>query len=141
MNHLLVNKGRFHAYSAGSAPKGYVHPMTLEVLQKAGFATEGLRSKSWEEFAAPDAPKMDFVFTVCDDAAREPCPVWPGQPITAHWGMADPAAVEGPESRRRHAFEDALMVLHQRIELFASLPLESIDSLTLQHHVTNIGKK
>jgi protein-tyrosine-phosphatase len=141
MNSLTMTQSRFHAYSAGSFPKDEVNPMALEVLQSAGFSTEGLRSKSWDEFARPGAPELDFVFTVCDNAAGEVCPVWPGQPMTAHWGVPDPAAVEGPENKRRHAFEETLMALHRRIELFASLPLESIDSMTLSHHIKSIGQQ
>ena len=141
MNNLAMTKARFHAYSAGSFPKGKVNPMALEVLQSAGFSTEGLRSKSWDEFAKPGAPEMDFVFTVCDNAAGEVCPVWPGQPMTAHWGVPDPAAVQGTENKRRHAFADTLLALHRRIELFASLPLDSIDSMTLSHHIRSIGQQ
>lgn len=141
MNDLAINQGRFQAFSAGSFPKGTVHPLSLEVLHQAGYATEGLRSKSWDEFAAAGAPPLDFVFTVCDNAAGEQCPFWPGQPMTAHWGVPDPAAVEGSEYRKRHAFEDALAVLKRRIELFASLPLESIDSLTLERQIKDIGKQ
>lgn len=137
LNH--VGAGRFHAYSAGSTPKGQVHPMSLEVLTGAGISTEGLRSKAWDEFAVPDAPKMDFVFTVCDDAAGEVCPVWPGQPITAHWGLEDPAAVAGPEFKQRAAFEDALRFLRNRIAAFVSLPLDSIDRMALGSRLRGIG--
>lgn len=118
--------GRFRAFSAGSHPKGNVHPMTLEVLDRQGFPTAGLRSKNWDEFAKPGAPALDFIFTVCDNAAGEVCPIWPGKPMTAHWGIEDPAAVEGPGQQR--AFEMALLYLNRRISLFLSLPLESIDA-------------
>ena len=139
----LLNKlgaGHFRAYSAGSHPKGAVHPLALEVLSGAGLATGGARSKSWDEFAAPGAPRMDFVFTVCDDAAGETCPVWPGQPMTAHWGIADPAAVDGPDFRKRAAFADAYRFLRNRIAAFVSLPLHSIDKLSLQTKLTAIGE-
>lgn len=137
LNH--VGAGRFRAYSAGSAPRGAVHPMALEVLEEAGIATEGLRSKAWDEFAAPGAPRMDFVFTVCDSAAGEACPIWPGQPMTAHWGIEDPAAADGPAFRRRAAFEDALRFLRNRIGAFVNLPLASIDGLALQSRLRGIG--
>lgn len=137
LNH--AGQGRFRGFSAGSTPKGAVHPMTLEVLETAGIATEGLRSKAWDEFAAPDAPRMDFVFTVCDNAAGEACPVWPGQPMTAHWGIEDPAAVDGPDFRRRAAFEDALRFMRNRIDAFVNLPLASIDRLALQSKLHGIG--
>jgi len=131
--------GRFRAFSAGSFPRGEVHPMALRILGELGFPTEGLRSKSWDEFAAPDAPRMDFIFTVCDDAAGEVCPIWPGQPVTAHWGIEDPAAVEGPE--RREAFERALTYLRNRIALFLALPLETLDRMSLQHRLKEIGSR
>lgn len=137
MNH--VGQGRFHAFSAGSTPKGEVHPLTLQTLRRAGIATEGLRSKPWDEFATPDAPKMDFVFTVCDNAAGEACPVWPGQPMTAHWGIEDPAAVIGSDFRQEAAFEDALKYLRNRISAFMSLPLASIDRLSLSSKLQGIG--
>jgi arsenate reductase len=137
MNH--VGQGRFKAYSAGSTPKGAVHPMTLEVLRKAGISTDGLRSKAWDEFTVPDAPKMDFVFTVCDNAAGEACPVWPGQPMTAHWGIDDPAAVEGPEFQKLAAFEDALRYMRNRVAAFMSLPLTSIDRMALTSKLQGIG--
>jgi arsenate reductase len=137
LNH--VANGRFRAFSAGSIPRGEVHPMSLEVLAAAGISVEGLRSKSWEEFAGPDAPKMDFVFTVCDNAAGEACPIWPGQPMTAHWGIEDPAAVEGPEFRQRAAFEDAMGFMRNRIAAFTSLPLERIDTLALGSKLRAIG--
>ena len=137
LNH--VGQGRFRAYSAGSTPKGRVHPMTLDVLQRAGIATEGLRSKAWDEFATPEAPKMDFVFTVCDDAAGEVCPVWPGQPMTAHWGLEDPAAAEGSEFQRRAAFDDTLRYLRNRVSAFINLPLASIDRMALTSKLRGIG--
>ena len=112
-----IGQGRFRAYSAGSHPKGVVHPLALQTLQSMGVATEGLRSKTWEEFAAPGAPAMDFIFTVCDQAASEACPFWPGAPVTAHWGMPDPAAVEGDDAVRARAFRDTALVLKRRIEL------------------------
>lgn len=137
LNH--VGNGRFRGFSAGSAPKGRVHPMTLNILREAGIPTDGLRSKSWEEFAGPAAPKMDFVFTVCDNAAGETCPIWPGQPMTAHWGIEDPAAVEGPEFKQRQAFEDALRFMRNRIAAFINLPLDSIDKMALGSKLRGIG--
>jgi arsenate reductase len=134
-----IGRGRFRGFSAGSHPKGRVHPMTLQVLGDAGLPIEGLRSKSWDEFAAAGAPVMDFVFTVCDSAAGEACPLWPGQPISAHWGIEDPAAVAGPEFRKRQAFEDAMMFMRNRVEAFVSLPLASIDRMTLTRKVQGIG--
>ena len=139
---ILLNhwgKGRFHAYSAGSQPKSAVHPLTLELLRTMKLPTGGLRSKSWNEFARPDAPRMDFVFTVCDQAAAETCPVWPGQPITAHWGVPDPAAVEGPHEKQMAAFRDAFQRLDTRIKLFLALPLEKLDRLALQREARRIG--
>jgi arsenate reductase len=141
MNDLSVGRGKFKGYSAGSHPKGTVNPFTLELLEGSHFSTEGLRSKSWDEFAKPDSPPLDFVFTVCDQAAGETCPYWPGQPVTAHWGMPDPAAVEGTEELKRRAFADTLIVLRRRIELFASLPFNKLDRLALQRSVSEIGKK
>ena len=131
-------RGRFKAFSAGSHPKGEVHPMALKTLDEMGFPTEGYRSKNWEEFAAPGAPELNFVFTVCDNAAGEVCPVWPGQPMTAHWGIEDPAAVEG--ERQRQAFRDAFFFFQRRISLFLALPLESIDELSLQTKLREIGR-
>lgn len=133
--------GRFKAYSAGSHPRGEINPLTLATLDQMGFKTDGYRSKSWDEFATPDAPKLDFVFTVCDDAAGEVCPHWPGQPVTAHWGIEDPAAVEGDDERRRRAFTDAFFMLQRRIGLFLSLPLESIDMMSLQAKLREIGRR
>src|SRR5690606_38463601 len=138
LNH--VGQGRFRAFSAGSTPKGAVHPMTLETLDKVGIPTEGLRSKAWDEFAVPGAPKMDFIFTVCDNAAGETCPIWPGQPMTAHWGIEDPAAVHGPEFKQRAAFEDALRYLRNRIGAFINLPLASIDRMALNSKLEGIGE-
>lgn len=137
MNHL--GKGQFRAFSAGSSPKGDVHPLTLEALRTAGIATDGLRSKAWDEFAKPDAPNMDFVFTVCDNAAGETCPVWPGQPMTAHWGIEDPAAVQGTPFQQQAAFDAALRFMRNRITAFMSLPLSSIDRLTMASRLRNIG--
>ncbi|CAB3665965.1 arsenate reductase ArsC [Achromobacter kerstersii] len=131
---------RFHAYSAGSTPKGEVHPLALATLSAFSLPTDGYRSKSWDEFAEPGAPKMDFIITVCDNAAGEVCPVWPGQPMTAHWGIPDPAADEGSEEQRRKAFNDAARVLKRRIELFLSLPIDRLDALSLQTELRGIGK-
>ena len=141
LNNLAVGKGRFKAFSAGSHPKGAVNPVAIEVLQASKFPVSGLRSKSWDEFAAPSAPHLDFVFTVCDQAAAEPCPYWPGQPMTAHWGLPDPAAVEGSEEQKRKAFRDTLMLLTRRIELFVSLPLDKLDKLAIQKKIKEIGTK
>jgi arsenate reductase len=138
-NHPPIGGGKFRAYSAGSQPKGEVDPLAIEVLQRSRIPTEGLRSKSWDEFATTDAPKMDFVFTVCDQAALEPCPVWPGQPLTARWGVPDPAAVATSEQDRRRAFLDAALVLRRRIELFACLPLDKLSRLALQARLDDIG--
>jgi arsenate reductase len=135
-----LGRGRFTGYSAGSHPKGAVHPLTLEILRRNNYVTDGLRSMDWAEFAAPRAPVMDFVFTVCDDAAAEVCPVWPGQPMTAHWGIPDPAAVEGDEVERMMAFRQALRALENRIEIFLSLPLASLDRLKLQRTLDEIGR-
>lgn len=137
LNH--VGGDRFRAYSAGSHPKGQVHPMSLEVLEAAGISTAGLRSKAWDEFSGPDAPKMDFVFTVCDQAAGEACPIWPGHPMTAHWGIEDPAAVGGPAFKQRAAFEQALGYMRNRIAAFTDLPLTSLDRLTLTSRLRGIG--
>ena len=134
-----VGAGRFRAYSAGSHPKGQVHPETLRLLQSLGYDTSGLRSKSWSEFAEPGAPLLDFVFTVCDNAAGEACPFWPGQPMTAHWGVPDPAEVTGTEAEIALAFKDAYRMLNQRIGIFISLPLRSLDQLTLQRKLREIG--
>jgi len=139
LNHL--GRGRFRAYSAGSHPKGAVNPFALEELRQAGLPVEGLRSKSWDEFAASGAPSMDFVFTVCDNAANETCPVWPGHPVTAHWGVEDPAAVEGTDDERRRAFRKAATVLRRRIELFLSLSMEKLDRMAIQRKVIEIGRQ
>jgi protein-tyrosine-phosphatase len=139
----LLNKwgaGRFVGHSAGSFPKGTVHPLAIELLQHAGFHAQGVRSKSWDEFATDTAPKLDFVFTVCDNAAGEVCPVWPGHPVTAHWGIADPAGVGGSDAERRAAFKAAFLALEARIQLFTNLSLESLDRLRLQEHLDSIGK-
>ena len=135
-----IGKGKFVACSAGSQPKGAVHPQALALLRRLGFPTDGLRSKSWDAFAAPGAPSLDFVFTVCDNAADEVCPVWPGQPMTAHWGVPDPAAVEGTDAEIAAAFRDAFALLQRRIELFANLPVRSLDRMSLQHRLDEIGK-
>jgi protein-tyrosine-phosphatase len=133
-------KGRFVGHSAGSFPKGEVNPIALELLQHLKLPTAGLRSKSWDEFAAPGAPTLDFVFTVCDDAAGEVCPVWPGQPVTAHWGLSDPAAVTGTDAEKWSAFRDTLRALERRIQVFLSLPIASLDRLKLEEHVRALGK-
>ncbi|MCX7644310.1 MAG: arsenate reductase ArsC [Rhodobacteraceae bacterium] len=132
-------QGRFRAFSAGSHPKPEPHPMALTILRNLGFDTSFARSKSWDEFAAPGAPEMDFVITVCDSAAGEVCPVWPGQPVTAHWGMPDPAAVEGSEAERHLAFAETFKLLNRRIGIFASLPMASLDRLALTRRVREIG--
>lgn len=131
-------QGRFNAFSAGSHPKGSVHPLALELLQKQGLPTEGLRSKAWDEFAAPGAPRLDFVFTVCDRAAAEVCPVWPGQPMTAHWGVEDPAAVTGDAAQR--AFRHAYHALEARIRLFVSLPIAKLEGMKLKQRLEEIGR-
>ncbi|WP_137388446.1 arsenate reductase ArsC [Rhodoligotrophos defluvii] len=139
----ILNKdgaGKFRAYSAGSIPKGEINPLALQVLTDLGYPTEGLRSKSWDEFAAPGAPAMDFVFTVCDNAAGEVCPIWPGQPMTAHWGIEDPAAVEGTEIQRKAAFLAALRYLKNRIATFTALPIASLDRLALTAKLREIGR-
>ncbi len=143
MAKVILNRagqGKFRAFSAGSQPKGQIHPYTLDLLRKLNYDVSGLRSKSWKEFSGPDAPELDFVFTVCDDAARETCPVWPGQPMTAHWGVPDPAAATGTEAEVRFAFADAVRMLTNRINIFVSLPLRSLDQLTLQRQLDAIGK-
>ena len=136
-NHL--GKGRFHAYSAGSHPRGRVHPVALQILQEAGLPTASLRSKPWDEFAAADAPSMDLIITVCDKAAGEACPVWPGHPVTAHWGVEDPAAVAGSPEQVRHAFAHALHLLQHRITLLLALKPEALDRLALETRVREIG--
>jgi arsenate reductase len=137
LNHL--GGGRFHAYSAGSHPVGKVNPFAIELLERASLPTRGLRSKSWDEFAKPGAPVMDFIVTVCDDAAGEACPAWPGKPVTAHWGLADPAAVQGSDDEKRAAFRRAAQALRRRIELLASLPIGKLDALSMQAKLREIG--
>lgn len=138
MNHW--GEGRLHAYSAGSHPAGSVNPLAVQLLSQLGLPSTGLRSKSWDEFAAPGAPVLDFVITVCDNAAGEVCPLWPGQPITAHWGVADPAAVQGSEAERMLAFREALRVLENRIKAFAALRPEALDRMSLQRRLDEIGR-
>lgn len=143
MAEVLLNHkghGRFHGFSAGSHPKGQVHPLALETLQRMSLPVEGLRSKSWDEFARPSAPKLDFVFTVCGNAAKETCPTWPGQPLTAHWGVDDPAAVEGTREEQSRAFLRALTELDARIRLFSLLPFESLTRMSLQNKIREIGE-
>ena len=143
MAEAILNKlgaGKFRAYSAGSQPKGRVNPHTILLLQNLGYDTSGFRSKSWSEFARPGAPALDFVFTVCDNAAGESCPVWPGQPTTAHWGVPDPAEVAGSDAEIALAFKDAYRMLHQRIAIFTALPLRSLDKLSLQAKLKEIGR-
>lgn len=131
---------KFFGYSAGSHPKGEVHPMTLEYLRHMRLPTDRLRSKSWDEFAVPDAPHLDFVFTVCDNAAGEMCPAWPGQPMTAHWGVEDPAAVEGTDDQKWQAFRNAYITLDARIKAFTNLPMRSLDRIKLQERLNEIGR-
>jgi protein-tyrosine-phosphatase len=143
MAEAILNKlgaGKFCTYSAGSHPKKQVHPEALNLLRSLGYDVSGLRSKSWDEFAAPGAPEFDFVFTVCDNAAAETCPLWPGQPMTAHWGVPDPAAAIGRPAELALAFKDTYRMLHQRIAVFTALPLRSLDQLTLQHKLKEIGQ-
>jgi protein-tyrosine-phosphatase len=137
VNHL--GDGKFHGFSAGSFPGGQVHPFAIEILQWMKLPTAGLRSKSWDEFASADAPPLDFIFTVCDNAAGEVCPIWPGKPMTAHWGIADPAAVQGSDAEKGAAFRKALIELEARIKLFVDLPIKSLDRLTLQRELQAIG--
>jgi arsenate reductase (thioredoxin) len=140
---VLINhfgRGRFRGYSAGSHPKGAVHPLAFDLLHRRRLSEDGLRSKSWEEFARPGAPVMDFVFTVCNQAAGEVCPIWPGNPITAHWGVPDPAAVEGTEEERRRAFRDACQQLESRIKLFVALPIDKLDRMALKRGAAEIGR-
>jgi arsenate reductase len=143
MAEAILNRlgaGKFKAYSAGSHPTGKVNPLALNLLRKLNYDVSNLRSKSWDEFAAPDAPKLDFVFTVCDDAANEVCPAWPGQPMTAHWGLPDPAKATGTEAERAFAFDDCYRMLNQRIGIFVSLPLDKLSKLSLQQKLEGIGK-
>ena len=135
-----LGKGKFRAFSAGSFPKGQVHPMAIELLKRTNLPAEGFRSKSWDEFASPGAPPIDFIFTVCDNAAGEVCPLWPGKPMTAHWGIADPAAAQGTEAEKALAFRKALKELETRIKLFTSLPIDSLDRMTLHAKLREIGK-
>jgi protein-tyrosine-phosphatase len=143
MGEAILNRlgmGKFRAHSAGSHPKEAVNPRTLQLLRKLNYDVSAMRSKSWEEFARPDAPELDFVFTVCDNAAKETCPVWPGQPMTAHWGVPDPAAASGTEAEIAFAFSDAYRMLYQRIGIFTALPIEKLDRLSLQGRLDEIGK-
>jgi arsenate reductase (thioredoxin) len=135
-----AGQGRFQAFSAGSKPRGHVHPYTIDLLRKLNYDVGNIRSKSWLEFSAPDAPKLDFVFTVCDNAAAETCPLWPGQPMTAHWGMPDPAEATGNEAEVRLAFADAFRMLNNRINIFVSLPMRSLGQLSLQRRLQEIGR-
>jgi arsenate reductase len=143
MAEVILNRlgaGKFRAFSAGSQPAGYIHPMALKMLQNAHYDTSKLRSKSWDEFAGPNAPQLDFVFTVCDNAAKEVCPIWPGQPMTAHWGLPDPAKTEGTDAEKAAVFADTMRMLNQRIGIFVSLPLDKLSKLALQKHLDEIGK-
>ncbi len=135
-----LGAGKFKGYSAGSSPRGQIHPYTIDVLRMKNHDVSELRSKSWDEFAGPDSPPLDFVFTVCDNAAGEVCPIWPGQPMTAHWGVPDPSAVQGTEAEKHHAFNETYRMMYQRIGIFTSLPLASIDRLKLQTKLDAIGK-
>ena len=136
-----VGGGRFRGFSAGSNPQGKVHPLALDLLERQGYPTDGLRSKNWDEFAAPGAPEIDFIVTVCDNAAGEVCPIWPGQPISAHWGVPDPAAVSGSDAEKRDAFAETFRKLSRRIEAFVDLPIASLDRATLQERVRQIGRE
>jgi protein-tyrosine-phosphatase len=143
MAEALLNRlgdDKFKAFSAGSHPKGEINPYTLATLKKAGYATDGFRSKSWDEFSGPGAPPLDFVFTVCDDAASEECPYWPGQPMTAQWGLPDPSAIEGSEALKHLAFADTFRMLENRISIFCALPLKNLDKLSLQRRLDDIGR-
>lgn len=140
INHPTITGGKFKGYSAGSHPKGVVNPLALEILRDHHLPTTGYRSKSWDEFARPGAPVLDYVFTVCDQAAAEVCPIWPGQPVTAHWGLPDPDAVKGSNDERRKAFRDTFIALRRRIELFAALPFDKLSRLALEERVREIGK-
>jgi arsenate reductase len=135
-----LGAGRFRAFSAGSQPRGEVHPYTLDLLKQLGYPVESLRSKSWGEFASPEAPKLDFIFTVCDNAAEEACPVWPGHPMTAHWGIPDPSGAQGTEAEKRLAFSETHRMLKNRIEAFVNLPFASLDRLSLKSRLTGISK-
>jgi protein-tyrosine-phosphatase len=133
-------RGKFRAFSAGSHPKGAVHPYAIDLLKRMNYSVDGVRSKSWGEFAEPGAPPLDFAFTVCDNAAGEVCPIWPGQPMTAHWGLPDPAAAEGSEAEKRAAFADAFRMLNNRISIFVNLPIASLDKLSLKRRLDEIGR-
>ena len=135
-----IGQGKFQAWSAGSQPKDEVHPFTVELLKNQNYDPSKFRSKSWDEFATDDVPQMDFVFTVCDNAAQETCPIWPGQPMSAHWGVPDPAAAEGTDAERHYAFADTMRMLEQRISIFINLPMTSLDRLALQERLDEIGK-
>jgi len=144
MAETVLNKigaNRFHAFSAGSRPKGTIHPQTLILLRSLGYDTDGLRSKSWHEFTAPEAPPIDFIFTVCDNAAGEACPVWPGRPITAHWSVPDPAEAKGSPTEVAFAFKEAYRMLHRRITALVALPIEGLDPLSLQARLADIGRR
>lgn len=135
-----LGKPKFNGFSAGSMPSGKVQPLAIQMLQRLNYDVSHLRSKSWEEYSVPGSPELDFVFTLCDDAANETCPVWPGQPMTAHWGLPDPSAVQGTDAERAYAYADTHRMLHQRISIFVNLPLQSLDKLTLQKRLDDIGK-
>ena len=141
MTQVGAASGRFQGYSAGSQPSGRVNPFALEQIKSVGLSTDGVRSKDWDEFTQPGAPVMDFVFTVCDNAASEVCPVWPGQPMTAHWGVPDPSLVEGTDEEKRKAFSQTFALLRSRIQLFASLPISKLDRLSLTTKLAEIGKR
>jgi arsenate reductase (thioredoxin) len=136
-----LGAGHFRAYSAGSFPKGEVHPLTLEILKERDYDVSTLRSKSWDEYSRPDAPKMDFIFTVCDNAGGEACPLWPGQPVTAHWGFPDPAAVEGTRDMRKAAFAKTFREISQRLRIFLNLPFEKLDRMSVQQQLRNMGEQ
>ena len=140
LNHPSIGQGRFRAFSAGSHPAGQVQPLALELLSQYHYPTEGLRSKNWNEFSGDGAPELDFVFTVCDKAAGEACPYWPGQPMTAHWGVEDPVAVEGSHEEQRRAYANAFMVLRNRLSMFAALPIDKLDRLALKKKLDEIGQ-
>ena len=139
LNHPAIGQGRFRAFSAGSHPAGHVQPLALALLAQYHYPTDGLRSKNWDEFSGPSAPRLDFVFTVCDRAAGEACPYWPGQPMTAHWGVEDPAAVQGSAEEQRRAYANAFVVLKNRIAMFAALPFDKLDRLSLKQQLDGIG--
>lgn len=133
-------RGRFQAFSAGSQPTGAINPYTIAILERMNFKTDDLRSKSWNEFAGPDSPRLDFVFTVCDSAAGESCPIWPGQPMTAHWGFEDPAAFDGPDAEKHLKFAEIFGQIERRIQIFVSLPIDALDTLSLQERLDDIGR-